>query len=228
MKRGTLLGGAMPAKLGKLRCAIYTRVSTDENLDQAYNSLHAQRDSCAAYVRSQQAEGWSLNSDHYDDGGYSGGTLDRPALCRLLTDIQADRVDIVVCYKIDRLSRSLLDFAKLVEVFEAHEVTFVSVTQSFNTTTSMGRLTLNILLSFAQFEREVIGERIRDKIALSRARGLWMGGSIPLGYDARERKLVVNETEAAIVRRVFQGFVEIGSGTKLTQTQLPQLGPVSV
>jgi DNA invertase Pin-like site-specific DNA recombinase len=161
--------------------------------------------------------GWALEADHYDDGGFSGGNLERPALQRLLADIKADRVDVIDVYKIDHLSRSLMDFARLVEEFEAHEVTFVSVTQSFNTTTSMGRLTLNILLSFAQFEREVIGERIRDKFAASRARGMWMGGSVPLGYDVRERKLVVNEVEAAVVRRVFRGFAELGSGTKLTQ-----------
>jgi DNA invertase Pin-like site-specific DNA recombinase len=155
--------------------------------------------------------------DHYDDGGFSGGSLERPALQRLLADIEADRVDVIVVYKIDRLSRSLMDFAKLVELFEAHDVTFVSVTQSFNTTTSMGRLTLNILLSFAQFEREVIGERIRDKFAASRARGMWMGGSVPLGYDVQARKLIVNEVEAATVQRVFTGFLEFRSGTKLTQ-----------
>ena len=168
-------------------------------------------------MASQRAEGWVLVPDRYDDGGFSGGTLERPALRRLLADIEAGRVDVVVVYKIDRLSRSLMDFAKLVEVFDRHDVTFVSVTQSFNTTTSMGRLTLNILLSFAQFEREVIGERIRDKFAASRARGMWMGGSVPLGYDVRDRKLVVNEAEAATVRRIFEGFAEIGSGTKLTQ-----------
>ncbi len=207
----------MPATVRKLRCAIYTRVSTDENLHQAYNSLHAQGDACGAYIKSQQAEGWILNPDRYDDGGFSGGTLERPALQRLLADIEAGRLDVIVVYKIDRLSRSLTDFVKLVEVFDANRVTFVSVTQSFNTTTSMGRLTLNILLSFAQFEREVIGERIRDKFAASRARGMWMGGSVPLGYDVRERKLIVNEAEAAVVRRVFQDFLEIGSATKLTQ-----------
>ena len=167
---------------------------------------HAQRDACEAYVASQRAEGWVLVEDRYDDGGYSGGTLERPALSRLLADIEAGRIDVVVVYKIDRLSRSLMDFAKLVEIFDRHDVTFVSVTQSFNTTTSMGRLTLNILLSFAQFEREVIGERIRDKFAASRARGMWMGGSVPLGYDVRDRKLVVNEEEAATVRRIFDGF----------------------
>jgi DNA invertase Pin-like site-specific DNA recombinase len=208
----------MPSTVRKLRCAIYTRVSTDENLDQAYNSLHAQGDACSAYVQSQQAEGWLLNPNRYDDGGFSGGTLERPALQRLVADIKAGRVDVIVVYKIDRLSRSLTDFAKLVEVMEAHGVTFVSVTQSFNTTTSMGRLTLNILLSFAQFEREVIGERIRDKFAASRKRGIWMGGSVPLGYDIANRKLVVNEQEAETVRRIFDGFAKTGSATTLTKS----------
>jgi DNA invertase Pin-like site-specific DNA recombinase len=202
----------MPASVKKLRAAVYTRVSTDERLDQAYNSLDAQRDACEAYVASQRAEGWVLVRNRYDDGGFSGGTLERPALKRLLADIEQGLIDVIVVYKIDRLSRSLMDFAKLVETMEAHGVTFVSVTQSFNTTTSMGRLTLNILLSFAQFEREVIGERIRDTFAASRARGMWMGGKVPLGYDVANRKLVVNEAEAARVRRVFELFVETGSG----------------
>ncbi len=206
---------AMPATVKKLRCAVYTRKSTDEGLEKEFNSLDAQRDACEAFIASQRAEGWVLVLDHYDDGGVSGGTLERPALQRLLRDIEAGRVDVVVVYKIDRLSRSLMHFAKLVEVFDAHSVTFVSVTQSFNTTTSMGRLTLNILLSFAQFEREVIGERVRDKIAASKARGMWMGGSVPLGYDVRERKLVVNEDEAERVRRIFEGFATIGSATRL-------------
>jgi DNA invertase Pin-like site-specific DNA recombinase len=206
---------AMPVTVRKLRCAVYTRKSTDEGLEKEFNSLDAQRDACEAFIASQRAEGWVLVPDYYDDGGVSGGTLERPALQRLLRDIEAGRVDVVVVYKIDRLSRSLMHFAKLVEVFDANEVTFVSVTQSFNTTNSMGRLTLNILLSFAQFEREVIGERVRDKIAASKARGMWMGGSVPLGYDVRERKLVVNEAEAATVRRVFEGFATIGSATRL-------------
>ncbi len=167
----------------KFRCAIYTRKSSEEGLEQEFNSLDAQREACEAYVASQKSEGWTLHPDHYDDGGVSGGTLDRPALKRLLADIEEGRVDVVVVYKIDRLSRALMDFAKLVEVFDRNNVTFVSVTQSFNTTTSMGRLTLNILLSFAQFEREVIGERIRDKVAASRKRGMWMGGVVPLGYE---------------------------------------------
>ena len=201
--------------LQKRRCAVYTRKSTEEGLEKEFNTLDAQRDACQAYVVSQRAEGWVLVPDHYDDGGFSGGTLERPALRRLLADIEMGRIDVVVVYKIDRLSRSLMDFAKLVEVFDRHAVTFVSVTQAFNTTTSMGRLTLNILLSFAQFEREVIGERIRDKFAASRARGMWMGGSVPLGYDVRDRKLVVNDTEAGTVRRVFGGFATIGSATKL-------------
>ncbi|WP_082012489.1 recombinase family protein [Belnapia sp. F-4-1] len=204
----------MPASVKKLRCAVYTRKSTDEGLDKEFNTLDAQRDACEAYVASQRAEGWLLVHDRYDDGGFSGGTLERPALRRLLADIEQGRVDVIVVYKIDRLSRSLMDFAKLVETMEAHDVTFVSVTQSFNTTTSMGRLTLNVLLSFAQFEREVIGERIRDKFAASRARGMWMGGKVPLGYDVRDRKLVPNEAEAVRVRRVFEIFVETGSGTE--------------
>jgi DNA invertase Pin-like site-specific DNA recombinase len=202
----------MPATTKKLRCAVYTRKSTDEGLDREFNTLDAQRDACEAYVASQRAEGWLLVRDRYDDGGFSGGTLERPALRRLLADIEQGKVDVIVVYKIDRLSRSLMDFAKLVETMEAHDVTFVSVTQSFNTTTSMGRLTLNILLSFAQFEREVIGERIRDKFAASRARGMWMGGRVPFGYDVVSRKLIVNEDEAPRVRRVFDIFAETGSG----------------
>jgi len=221
MSRRTLGGaaavGMIPATVRKLRCAIYTRKSTEEGLDRAFNTLDAQRDGCEAYIASQRAEGWVLVPDRYDDGGFSGATLERPALRQLLADIEAGRVDVIVVYKIDRLSRALMDFAKLVEVFDQHGVTFVSVTQSFNTTTSMGRLTLNILLSFAQFEREVIGERIRDKFAASRARGMWMGGKVPLGYDVHDRKLVVNESEAATVRRVFEGFAQLGSGTRLTQ-----------
>jgi len=208
---------ALPATVTKRRCAVYTRKSTEEGLDQAFNSLDAQRDACEAFIASQRAEGWVLVPDHYDDGGVSGGTLERPALQRLLQDIQAGLVDVVVVYKIDRLSRSLMHFARLVEVFDAHDVTFVSVTQSFNTTTSMGRLTLNILLSFAQFEREVIGERVRDKFAASRARGLWMGGPVPLGYTVRDRRLLVDEDEAARVRHVFAGFAELGSATRLAR-----------
>jgi DNA invertase Pin-like site-specific DNA recombinase len=214
MSRRKHTDGAMPASVKKLRCAVYTRKSTDEGLDKEFNTLDAQREASEAYIASQRAEGWVLVRDRYDDGGFSGGSLDRPALKRLLADIQQGLIDVIVVYKIDRLSRSLMDFAKLVETFEAHGVTFVSVTQSFNTTTSMGRLTLNILLSFAQFEREVIGERIRDKFAASKARGMWMGGKVPLGYDVENRKLVVNDTEAARVRRVFELFVETDSGVE--------------
>jgi DNA invertase Pin-like site-specific DNA recombinase len=204
-----------PTVRRKLRCAVYTRKSTEEGLEQEFNSLDAQREACEAYVASQKAEGWLLLSDRYNDGGFSGGTLERPALKRLLADIEAGGVDVVVVYKIDRLSRSLMDFAKLVEVFDRRTVTFVSVTQSFNTTTSMGRLTLNVLLSFAQFEREVIGERIRDKFAASRRKGMWMGGYVPMGYAVRDRKLVINETEAVIVRSIFRRFAKLGSATKL-------------
>jgi site-specific DNA recombinase len=201
----------------KLRCAVYTRKSSEEGLDMEFNSLEAQREACEAYVASQRAEGWLLVSDRYDDGGFSGGTLDRPALKRLLADIEAGKIDVVVVYKIDRLSRSLMDFSRLVEVFEQHKVTFVSVTQSFNTTTSMGRLTLNVLLSFAQFEREVIGERIRDKFAASRKRGMWMGGWAPLGYEVKDRKLIVNEADAKLIRSIFQRFLKIGSATTLAR-----------
>jgi site-specific DNA recombinase len=190
----------------KLRCAVYTRKSSEEGLEQEFNSLDAQREACEAYVVSQRAEGWLLVPDHYDDGGVSGATLERPALKRLLADIEANKVDVVVVYKIDRLSRALMDFARLVEVFDRNDVTFVSVTQAFNTTTSMGRLTLNILLSFAQFEREVIGERIRDKFAASRRKGMWMGGWAPLGYDIKDRKLIVNEGQAELVRSIFTRF----------------------
>src|SRR3712207_187874 len=207
----------MPASVKKLRCAVYTRKSTDEGLDKEFNTLDAQREACEAYVASQRAEGWVLVRDRYDDGGFSGGTLERPALKRLLADIEQGLVDVIVVYKIDRLSRSLMDFAKLVETFEAHRVTFVSVTQSFNTTTSMGRLALNILLSFAQFEREVIGERIRDKFAASRRKGLWMGGNVPLGYRVEARKLVVVEPEAELVRRIFARFAALGSALKVAR-----------
>ncbi len=201
----------------KLRCAVYTRKSSEEGLDQEFNSLDAQRESCEAFIASQRAEGWIPVPDDYDDGGFSGGTLERPALRRLLADIELGKIDIVVVYKIDRLSRSLMDFARLVEVFDRKGVTFVSVTQSFNTTTSMGRLTLNVLLSFAQFEREVIGERIRDKFAASRRKGMWMGGWAPLGYDIKERKLLVNEPEAKLVRSIFARFAKGKSGAKLVR-----------
>lgn len=201
----------------KLRCAVYTRKSSEEGLEQEFNSLHAQREACEAYIASQRSEGWVLVRDQYDDGGVSGGTLERPALTRLLSDIEDGLVDVVVVYKIDRLSRSLMDFSKLVEVFDRNEVTFVSVTQSFNTTTSMGRLTLNILLSFAQFEREVTAERIRDKFRASRMKGMWMGGCPPLGYEVRDRKLIVDPVAAEQVRWIFARFLEIGSGTELAR-----------
>ncbi|WDA11780.1 recombinase family protein [Paracoccus marcusii] len=201
----------------KLRCGVYTRKSSEEGLEQEFNSLHAQREACEAYIASQRSEGWVLVRDQYDDGGISGGTLERPALKRLLEDIEAGLVDVVVVYKIDRLSRSLMDFSKLVEVFDRNGVTFVSVTQSFNTTTSMGRLTLNILLSFAQFEREVTAERIRDKFRASRMKGMWMGGNIPLGYEVRDRKLVVRKEDAEHVRWIFTRFIELGSATELAR-----------
>jgi len=201
----------------RLRCAVYTRKSSEEGLEQEFNSLHAQREACEAYIASQRSEGWALVRDQYDDGGISGGTLERPGLKLLRADIEDGLVDVVVVYKIDRLSRSLMDFSKLVEVFDRNGVTFVSVTQSFNTTTSMGRLTLNILLSFAQFEREVTAERIRDKVKASRMKGIWMGGRVPIGYDVKDRKLVVNEDEAVQVQMLFQRFVEIGSATNLAK-----------
>jgi site-specific DNA recombinase len=204
-----------PAK--RLRCAVYTRKSSEEGLEQEFNSLDAQREACEAYIASQRSEGWKAMAERYDDGGFSGGTLDRPGLQMLLEDVKDDLVDVIVVYKIDRLSRSLMDFSRLVEVFDAHDVTFVSVTQSFNTTTSMGRLTLNILLSFAQFEREVTAERIRDKVAASRKKGMWMGGTVPFGYDVTDRKLIINEPEAAIVRSVFARYVDLGSATVLTR-----------
>ena len=193
------------------RCAIYTRVSTDAGLEQDFNSLDAQRESAEAYIKSQAHEGWRLVRERFDDGGYSGGSMERPALQAILNRIRERRIDVIVVYKVDRLTRSLADFAKLVEVFDAHGVAFVSVTQSFTTTTSMGRLTLNVLLSFAQFEREVTGERIRDKIAASKKKGLWMGGVVPLGYRVAERKLHVVEEEAAIVRLIFDLYLEMGS-----------------
>jgi DNA invertase Pin-like site-specific DNA recombinase len=194
-----------------VRCAVYTRKSSEEGLEQSFNSLDAQREACEAYVASQKSEGWVTLAQMYDDGGISGGTMDRPALQRLLADIEAGLIDTVVVYKVDRLTRSLGDFAKIVEVFDAASVSFVSVTQSFNTTTSMGRLTLNMLLSFAQFEREVTGERIRDKIAASKAKGMWMGGRPPLGYEVRERKLETVEAEAETVRHIFSRYAELGS-----------------
>lgn len=204
----------------KLRCAVYTRKSSEEGLEQEFNSLDAQREACEAFIASQRAEGWLPVDDRYDDGGFSGGTLDRPAMQRLLADVARGAIDVIVVYKIDRLSRSLMDFARLVEVFDRHSVTFVSVTQSFSTTTSMGRLTLNVLLSFAQFEREVIGERIRDKFAASRRKGIWMGGWAPLGYEVKDRKLVISEAEAKTVRLVFKRFVTLGSATELARELL--------
>ena len=200
-----------------LRCAIYTRKSSEEGLEQEFNSLHAQRDACEAYIRSQRHEGWTCLAEHYDDGGLSGATMDRPALQQLLSDIQAGNIDVVVTYKVDRLTRSLADFAKIVEVFDAKGVSFVSVTQQFNTTTSMGRLTLNVLLSFAQFEREVTGERIRDKIAASKKKGMWMGGMPPLGYKCRDHKLIVVDSEADAVRHIFRRYAALGSVWRLKE-----------
>src|ERR1700688_70619 len=194
----------MENKPAPRRCAIYTRKSSEEGLEQEFNSLQAQREACAAFIKSQQGEGWRLLKTDYDDGGISGGTMERPSLQRLLEDIRQELIDVVVVYKVDRLTRSLADFDRIVELFDAHGVSFVAVTQQFNTTTSMGRLTLNVLLSFAQFEREVIGERIRDKVAASKRKGMWMGGTLPMGYDLHERKLVINEREAKTVRFVFQ------------------------
>jgi site-specific DNA recombinase len=200
-----------------LRCAIYTRVSTEHGLEQDFNSPDAQREACGAYIKSQAHEGWRLVRDRYDDGGFSGGSMDRPALQKLLIDVEARRTDVIVVYKVDRLTRSLADFAKLVETFDAHGVSFVSVTQSFNTTTSMGRLTLNVLLSFAQFEREVTGERIRDKIAASKKKGMWMGGIVPLGYRVADRALHVVDDHADIVRSLFRRYLETGSVVRLKQ-----------
>jgi DNA invertase Pin-like site-specific DNA recombinase len=199
------------------RCAIYTRKSTEEGLEQAFNSLDAQYEACAAYIQSQRHEGWTVIKDRYDDGGFSGGTMERPALKRLLADVEAGRVDVIVVYKVDRLTRALSDFARIVDVLDARRASFVSVTQAFNTTTSMGRLTLNVLLSFAQFEREVTGERIRDKIAASKKKGMWMGGPVPLGYAVKDRKLIVDERDAAIVRHIFERYVALGSGQALIE-----------
>ena len=192
-------------------CAVYTRKSSEEGLEQDFNSLHEQREACEAFIKSQAGEGWRLVKTAYDDGGLSGGTMERPALQRLLADINQGLIDVVVVYKVDRLTRSLADFAKMVEVFDAHGVSFVAVTQQFITTTSMGRLTLNVLLSFAQFEREVTGERIRDKIAASKQKGMWMGGLVPLGYNVIERRLVADQTEAETVREIFRRYLELGS-----------------
>jgi site-specific DNA recombinase len=215
-----------PAKYPERRCAIYTRKSSDEGLEQDFNSLHAQREACEAFIRRQAGEGWRLSKAQYDDGGLSGGTMERPSLQRLLRDIGQGLVDVVVVYKVDRLTRSLADFAKMVEIFDASGVSFVAVTQQFNTTTSMGRLTLNVLLSFAQFEREVTGERIRDKIAASKRKGIWMGGTTPLGYDVRERRLVINEAEAHLVRQIYQRYLELGS-VRLLKAELDRSGVLS-
>src|SRR5208282_302386 len=208
------------------RCAVYTRKSSEEGLEQDFNSLHAQREACEAFIKSQAGEGWRLLRTAYDDGGFSGGTMARPALQQLLEDIRQKRVDVIVVYKVDRLTRSLADFAKMVEAVDQHSASFVAVTQQFNTTTSMGRLTLNVLLSFAQFEREVTGERIRDKIAASKRRGLWVGGVVPLGYEVRDRKLIVNEEEAAMVRLIFSRYLDLGSLSAL-QRDLRERGIVT-
>jgi len=212
-----------PRRARKLRCAIYTRKSSEEGLEQAFNSLDAQREACAAFILSQKHEGWTVLPTLYDDGGFSGGTLERPALKRLLADIADGKVDVVVVYKIDRLTRSLFDFAKIVEAFDARGVSFVSITQQFNTTTSMGRLTLNVLLSFAQFEREVAGERIRDKIAASKKKGMWMGGLPSLGYDVQNRKLVVNDEESPTVLHIFRRYVQLRS-VRTLQSELGDAG----
>jgi DNA invertase Pin-like site-specific DNA recombinase len=216
-------------KLGSVktvRCAIYTRVSTEQGLEQDFNSLDAQYDASQAYIRSQAHAGWILLRAKYDDGGFSGGTTDRPALQRLLGDVRAGKIDVIVVYKVDRLTRSLADFAKLVELFDQYNVSFVSVTQQFNTTTSMGRLTLNVLLSFAQFEREVTAERIRDKISASKRKGLWVGGMAPLGYDTNDRKITVNEAEAERVRTIFRSYLKLGS-LNLLMADLRQRGIVT-
>src|SRR3984885_7378521 len=209
---------AMAASMTKpVRCAIYTRKSTEHGLELEFNSLDAQRDACEAYIKSQASQGWKALPPHYDDPAYSGGNLDRPALQQLLKDIDASRIDVIVVYKIDRLPRSLADFAKLVEAFDAKSISFVAVTQQFNTTTSMGRLTLNVLLSFAQFERELSSERVRDKIAASRRKGKWTGGTVPLGYDAKDKKLIVNKAEAEVVRTIFRRYLEVKSFAKLVE-----------
>jgi site-specific DNA recombinase len=214
--RSTSRGAAM-TPVRKLRCAVYTRKSSEEGLDIEFNSLEAQREACEAYIASQRAEGWGLIPDRYDDGGISGGTLERPALKRLLADIEAGKLDIVLVYKIDRLSRSMLDFLKLVETFDGRDVTFVSITQSFDTRSPMGRLMLNVLLSFGQFEREVTGERIRDKVAASRKKGMWMGGWTPLGYEVRDRKLIIHTADSEQVRSIFKRFLVLKSATLLAR-----------
>ena len=198
-----------------MRCAIYTRKSTDEGLEQSFNSLDAQREACEAFIASQKHEGWIMDDTPYDDGGWSGGTLERPAVQQLLEDVRQGRVQIIVVYKIDRLTRSLTDFAKLVEIFDTHKVTFVSVTQQFNTTTSMGRLTLNVLLSFAQYEREITGERIRDKFAASKAKGMFMGGKVPVGYRLGQRELLIDKIYAKIITQIFEAYLKLGSASKV-------------
>src|SRR5258707_7184904 len=213
----------MPSERRVLRCAVYTRKSSEHGLEQDFNSLDAQREAGEAYIKSQSHEGWKLIRTPYADGGLSGATMERPALQRLLADIEARLIDVVVVYKVDRLTRSLADFAKLVEIFESRGVSFVSVTQQFNTTTSMGRLTLNVLLSFAQFEREVAGERIRDKFAASRRKGMWMGGNIPLGYDVVGRRLVVNAAEAKTVKLIFERYLDLGC-VRALRAELDRLG----
>jgi len=201
----------------KIRCAIYCRKSSEEGLNQAFNSLDAQREACLAFIESQRREGWIALDDRFDDGGFSGGNLDRPALQRLLRDVEAGRIDAIVCYKVDRLSRSLADFTRLVEILDRRSVSLVSITESFNTATSLGRLNLNMVLSFAQYERELAGERIRDKFLASRKRGFWMGGHVPFGFSVRDRKLLVNEAEAPLVRHIFNRFLQVGSATMLVQ-----------
>ena len=201
----------------KVRCAVYCRKSSEEGLDQTFNSLDAQREACLAYIGSQRHEGWIALDHEYSDPGYSGGTLDRPALQRLLRDIDAGSIDTIVCYKIDRLTRSLIGFAKLVEILDRHSISLVSITESFNTATSIGRLNLHMILSFAQYERELAGERMRDKVAASRRKGMWMGGHVPMGYVVRDRAMAVEEPEAALVRHIFARFLQVGSATKLVQ-----------
>ena len=201
----------------KKRCAIYTRKSSEEGLEQSFNSLDAQREACESFIKSQQHEGWSSLPAQYNDGGFSGGNTERPALQTLIDDIKSNKINVVVVYKVDRLSRSLADFVRIIDLFEKYEVSFVSVTQQFNTSSSMGRLTLNVLLSFAQFEREVTSERIRDKIAASKRKGMWMGGVVPLGFDVIDKKLVVNNTEAKTVRHIYNRYVKLGTVRKLKE-----------
>jgi site-specific DNA recombinase len=215
-----------PGKASSRRCAIYTRKSSEEGLEQDFNSLHAQREACESDIKSQQGEGWRLVKTAYDDGGLSGATMNRPALQRLVSDVRERLIDVVVVYKVDRLTRSLADFAKMVEIFDAQGVSFVAVTQQFNTTTSMGRLTLNVLLSFAQFEREVTGERIRDKIAASKQKGMWMGGFIPLGYDVCDRRIVIDKGEAETVRYIFRRYQGLGC-VRLLKEDLDRHGIIS-